>query len=81
MSGVTSAILIEKPSHLPKDKICSERLLKVADGSELLRRSFQEMRLPLQSEWVILSSGEASGAILWINGAGESRRKWKMSRY
>jgi multidrug resistance protein MdtO len=53
---VTDAIALQTLAPLSGPEISNERLLKVADGCELTRRTFAELRLPSPSEWKVLAA-------------------------
>jgi multidrug resistance protein MdtO len=57
---VTDAIAIEALAPLSGAEISNERLLNVADGCDLTRRAFAELRLPSPSEWTALSVEQTS---------------------
>jgi len=57
---VTDAIALEALAPLFGAEISNERLLKVADGCELIRRAFAELRLPAPSEWTALTVEQTS---------------------
>jgi multidrug resistance protein MdtO len=60
---VTSALALEALAPLPDGEIRHERLLKAADGCELMRHAFGKLRVPSPGEWTPLAAGQTSGAM------------------
>ena len=60
---VTSAIALEALASRTTEGTHRERLLKVADACDRMRRAFEELRLPSPGEWVPLAAGETSGTM------------------
>ncbi len=58
---VTSALALETPAPLSVKEISHDRLLKVADGCERMRRAFGELRVPSPGEWIPFAPGQTSG--------------------
>ena len=52
---VTGAFALETIAAPSAGRIRHERLLKVADGCDRMRRAFEELRLPAPGEWVALA--------------------------
>jgi multidrug resistance protein MdtO len=51
---VTSAVALEVVAHPPREGMCHEHLLSVADRCHVTRRAFEDMRLPAPDEWGVL---------------------------
>ena len=60
---VTSAVALEALAPLSDGEIRHERLLKVADACERMRRAFEELRLPAPGEWTALAAEHTSGTM------------------
>lgn len=60
---MTSAIALKALAPLSEGEIHNDRLLKVADGCEQMRRAFEELRLPSPGEWRALGAGQTSGTV------------------
>ena len=60
---VTSAVALEAHKSLSGQVTDQERLLRVANGCEQMRRAFDELRLPAPGEWRPLSADLASSAV------------------
>ncbi len=58
---VTSAIALETLALLSEGEMLHKRLLKVADGCKRMRLAFQELRVPLPSEWIALAAEQPQG--------------------
>src|SRR5262249_5691577 len=52
---VTAAVALETLAPPAAGQMRHERLLRVADGCDRMRRAFNELRLPAPGEWVALA--------------------------
>jgi multidrug resistance protein MdtO len=53
---VTAAVALTSLAPFPAEEIGQERLVRVADGCDRMRRAFQEFRRPDPAEWVALAT-------------------------
>ena len=60
---VTSAVALEALAPLSDQEPGRARLLSAADGCQLMRRAFAELRLPSPGEWTALSAEQTSAPL------------------